>query len=132
MEHITVFFRVAAAGLCGLAAFLWGAPEAWILALLAFVVLDYISGLASAMVNERLSSKIGFKGIVRKTMFFATVAVGHIMDKLIGLNGVLRNAVIGFLIANEGLSILENAAACGIALPSKLIDALKQLQDKSK
>ncbi len=96
-------------------------------ALTAFVVIDYISGITAAVINKRLSCKIGFEGILRKTMFFSVAAVSHMADTLMSLNGVLRSAVIGFLIANEGISILENSASCGVPYPDKLKAVLEHL-----
>ncbi len=122
----SVFALVGA--LCG---FLWGELNGLFYALIAFIVLDYISGLAVACVRKNLSSEIGFKGIAKKVLILILVAVGHLLDAhILGGGSVCRSAVIGFYIANEGISILENAGNLGLPLPKKLIDILKQLKEE--
>lgn len=121
----SIFALVGA--LCG---FLWGELNGLFYALIAFIVLDYISGLAVACVRKNLSSEIGFKGIAKKVLILILVAVGHLLDAhILGGGSVCRSAVIGFYIANEGISILENAGNLGLPLPKKLIDILKQLKE---
>ncbi len=83
-------------------------------ALIAFVVLDYVTGVMCAVVDHRLSSAVGFRGIFRKVLIFALVGIGHILDtQVIGAGGVLRTAVIFFYLSNEGISLIENAAHLG-------------------
>lgn len=99
-------------------------------ALLAFMAIDYISGVIIAIIRKELSSEVGFKGIAKKIFMLMLVAVGHILDAyVIGDGDVFRNGVTGFYIANEGISILENAGVL-IPLPKKLLDILAQLRDK--
>lgn len=111
-------------------AYLFGGWGGLIVALVAMVVIDYITGLIAGAIKGQLSSKVGFRGILRKVLFFVVVAVAHIIDGLVGLAGVLETATLGFLIANEALSILENAGEIGVPIPQKLLDALAQLRDK--
>ena len=121
-----------AAFLAGMASFLWGGVDGLLYALIAFMVLDYVTGVLVAIVQKELSSKVGFKGIAKKVIILALVAVGHILDvHILGGGAFCRSAVIGFYIANEGISILENAGELGIPLPKKLIAVLKQLKDKN-
>lgn len=102
-------------------------------ALLAFVVLDYITGIMCAVVDQKLSSAVGFKGICRKVLIFALVGIGHLLDtQVIGSGSVLRTAVIFFYISNEGLSLVENAAYLGLPIPVKLRKVLEQLHDRSE
>ncbi|MBQ4397546.1 MAG: phage holin family protein [Clostridia bacterium] len=108
--------------------FLFGKPDIWLMTLLAFVVIDYVSGVIGAYINLQLSSHIGFIGILKKVMYFFVVAVAHCVDVATGANGVLQNIVVGVLIANEGISILENCAKCGIPIPDKLLKALEQIK----
>lgn len=116
---------------CAVCGFVWGELNGLLLALIAFMVLDYITGLSVAWVKKELSSEVGFKGIAKKVFILILVGVGNILDVYVfNLDGVCRSAVIGFYIANEGISILENAAALGLPLPKKLIDVLKQLKSK--
>lgn len=99
------------------------------LALIAFMVLDYITGVSVGLVRKNLSSSTGSAGILRKGMMLVIVAVGHILDTQImgGGASVCRSAVIGFYLANEGISILENTAKLGVKWPDKLLSVLEQL-----
>ena len=124
--------RMLSAGIASIATFLFGAPDIWLMTLLAFVVIDYCSGVAAAWVHQNLSSKVGFQGILKKTMYFFVVAVAHCVDAATGAGGVLQNLSIGFLIANEGISILENCAKCGIPIPDKLLRALAQIKGEDE
>jgi len=115
-----------------------GGWDGFLYALLIFVLLDYISGVMCAIVDKKLSSEIGFRGIFKKVLIFALVGVAHVVDqKLIGYAGspeggsLIRSAVIFFYIANEGISIIENVAYLGLPIPKKLKDVLLQLKDKS-
>lgn len=117
---------------CGVLAYVFGAPDAWMIGLVILVVLDYVTGLMKAYVSGELSSKVGFKGILKKLMYFAIVAVAVIIDTLTGAEGVLRVACIGFLIANEGVSILENCATAGLPVPKALVKALTKLKDETE
>jgi len=128
MENIENGIRGAGALAVALATFLWGHPDSWLRALVALVVLDYITGIVAGILKKNLSSKKGVHGILKKLLFFVIVAVAHIIDSATELGGVLRSAVIGFLAANEGISILENASRCGLPVPKKLLDILEQLK----
>lgn len=110
-------------------AYIFGAPDAWMIGLILLVIIDYITGLMKAYIAGELSSRVGFKGIVKKIMYFAIVAVAVLVDNLTGAEGVLRVACIGFLIANEGVSILENCAAAGLPVPQVLVKVLTKLKD---
>ena len=102
-------------------------------ALIAFVVIDYITGVMCAISDKKLSSAVGFKGICRKVLIFALVGGGHILDtRVIGAGSVLRTAVIFFYLSNEGISLLENAAHLGLPVPKKLKDILEQLHKRSE
>lgn len=102
-------------------------------ALLAFVVIDYITGIMCAVVDKKLSSEVGFKGIFKKVLIFALVGVGHILDtRIIGAGSMLRTAVIFFYLSNEGVSLLENAAYLGLPIPQNLKSVLEQLHDRSE
>ncbi len=98
--------------------------------LLTVMVFDYASGWLAAWYGKRLDSKIGFKGIVKKVLMLLLVGLAHQIDVLSGSQGVARNAAIGFLVANEGLSIVENAAECGVVIPL-LTKALALLKEKA-
>ena len=110
-----------------------GGCDGLIFALLAFVVIDYVTGVMCAVVDKKLSSAVGFKGIFKKILIFALVGIGHILDLYIIKSGsVMRTAVIFFYMANEGLSLVENSAHLGLPIPTKLKDVLKQLHDRAE
>lgn len=127
MNKIIQLITAIGAAVCG---FLFGRMDGLMYALIAFMALDYLTSVLVAAAQKELSSKVGFKGIAKKVIILALVAVGHILDThVLGGGAVCRSAVSGFYIANEGISILENAAELGLPLPKKLIDVLKQLRD---
>ena len=110
-----------------------GGWDGFLYALLAFVVIDYITGLMCAVLEKKLSSEVGFRGIFKKVLIFSLVAIGHIIDKsVIGDGYVIRTAVIFFYLSNEGVSILENAAHIGLPVPQKLKDILEQLHNRTE
>ena len=110
-----------------------GGCDGLLYALLAFVVIDYITGVMCAVVDKKLSSAVGFKGICRKVLIFLLVGIANVLDvQVIGNGSVLRTAVIFFYIANEGLSLTENAAHLGLPIPEKLKEVLEQLHDRSE
>ena len=109
-----------------------GGCDGLLIALVMFVVMDYISGVMCAIADKNLSSEVGFKGICRKVLIFILVGIANILDvQVIGTGSVLRTASIFFYISNEGVSLLENAAHLGLPVPEKLKVVLKQLHDKS-
>ena len=110
-----------------------GGCDGLLYTLLAFAVIDYITGVMCAVVDKTLSSAIGFKGICRKVLIFALVGIGHILDThVIGSGSVMRTAIIFFYISNEGVSIIENAVHIGLPVPQKLKDVLEQLHNRSE
>ena len=110
-----------------------GGCDGLLYTLLAFVVLDYVTGIMCAITDHKLSSAIGFKGIFRKILIFALVGVGHLLDvQVFGEVGVLRTAVIFFYLSNEGVSLIENAAHLGLPIPEKLKAVLEQLHDRAE
>ena len=110
-----------------------GGFDGLLYALLAFVVLDYITGVMCAIANKTLSSNVGFKGICRKVLIFLLVGVANVLDvHVIGTGSVLRTAVIFFYISNEGVSLTENAAHLGLPVPEKLKAVLEQLHNREE
>lgn len=132
-EKAVMWIKGAIAALGGAAAYLWGPWDALINALIALVALDYVTGVICAAANKRLSSEIGFKGLIKKAVIFALVAVAGVADKVIpATNQAIRAAVILFYIANEAISILENAAELGLPVPEKLKAALIKTKGEDK
>ena len=110
-----------------------GGCDGLLYALIAFVAIDYITGVMCAISDKTLSSEVGFKGICRKVLIFLLVGIGHIVDaQVIGSGGVLRTAVIFFYLSNEGVSLIENAAHLGLPVPDKLKAVLEQLHDRAE
>lgn len=110
-----------------------GGCDGLLYALIAFVVIDYITGVMCAINDKTLSSEAGFRGICRKVLIFLLVGIANILDvQVIGTGSVLRTAVIFFYISNEGVSLLENAAHLGLPVPEKIKTVLEQLHDRSE
>ena len=110
-----------------------GGMDGLIYALLAFSVIDYVTGIMCAIDKKELSSSVGFKGIARKIIIFSLVGVANILDVyILGHVGVLRAAVIFFYLSNEGISILENTSKLGLPVPEKLQKILQQLNKEEK
>ena len=102
-----------------------------LIALVAFVAIDYITGVMCAIADKKLSSEVGFKGICKKVLILMLVGVAHIVDlHVVGTGEALRSAVICFYLSNEGVSVLENAGHLGLPIPEKLKGILAQLHDR--
>lgn len=110
-----------------------GGCDGLLYALIAFVVIDYITGVMCAVTDKKLSSTVGFKGICRKVLIFLLVGIANALDvQVIGSSSVLRTAVIFFYISNEGVSLLENAAHLGLPVPDRIKTVLEQLHDRAE
>ena len=132
MRNIWNGIQLAFSAFGGFIGWFLGGVDGFLYALIAFVVIDYITGVMCAIADKSLSSGVGFKGICRKVLIFALVGIGNIIDvQVLGTPGVLRTAVIFFYLSNEGVSILENSAHLGLPVPDKLKDILAQLHDRS-
>lgn len=132
MKEIWNWIQVTFAVVGGWLGYFLGGWDGFLYALLTFVVIDYITGLMCAVLDKKLSSEVGFRGIFKKVLIFSLVAIGHIIDKnVIGDGSVIRTAVIFFYLSNEGISILENAVHVGLPVPQKLKDILEQLHNRS-
>ena len=98
--------------------------------LIVVMIIDYLTGVASAIYNKQLSSKTGFIGIIKKFCYLLVVSLSVVIDNLTGQSGLIRTLVIYFFVANDGISIIENMAEMNIKLPKRLIDSLEQLKKK--
>ena len=131
MKQIWSGIQIAFTAFCGFLGWFLGGVDGFLYALIAFTVIDYITGVMCAITDKNLSSSIGFKGICRKVLIFTLVGIGNIVDVyVLGQGGVLRTAVIFFYLSNEGVSILENSAHLGLPIPEKLKEVLEQLHER--
>ena len=113
--------------------FFLGGDDGLLYALVLFVIIDYLTGVMCAIVDKKLSSAVGFRGICRKVLIFLLVGLAQILDvHVLGETGVMRTAVIFFFLANDGLSILENAAHLGLPIPAQMKAVLEQLHHRSE
>ena len=137
MKEIWGWIQLAFAAVGAFLGWFLGGLDGFLYALIAFVAIDYVTGVLCAIIDKKLSSEIGAKGIFKKVLIFVLVGVGNILDELIlsgaspGGNGVIRTAVVFFYLSNEGVSILENAAHIGLPVPQKLKDVLEQLHNRN-
>ena len=133
MKEFWNSIQLVFAGIGGWLGYFLGGCDGLLYALLAFVVIDYITGVMCAIADKNLSSEVGFKGICRKVLIFLLVGIDNVLDvQVIGTGSVLRIAVIFFYISNEGVSLLENAAHLGLPVPEKIKIVLEQLHDRAE
>ena len=110
-----------------------GGCDGLLIALVVFAVADYITGIMCAVIDKKLSSEVGFRGICRKVLIFILVGIANILDvEVIGTGSILRTATIFFYLSNEGVSLLENAAYLGLPIPEKLKDVLEQIHGRAE
>lgn len=127
----TIQFIFTAVG--GWLGYFLGGCDGLLYALIVFVAIDYITGVMCAVIDRKLSSAVGFKGIFRKVLIFLLVGIANIIDvQVVGTGAVLRTAVIFFYISNEGVSLLENAGHLGLPIPEKIKTVLEQLHDRAE
>ena len=133
IDLIWTKIQIAITAIGGWLGYFLGGIDGMLIALLVLMTLDYITGVMCAIVDKRLSSAVGFKGIMKKCVVLMLVGVANIIDvHVVGAGSALRGAVICFYMSNEGLSLLENAAYIGLPIPDKLREILEQLHDRDK
>ena len=133
IDLIWTKIQIAITALGGWLGYFLGGRDGLIIALIVLMTLDYVSGVMCAIIDKKLSSAVGFKGICKKVFILMLVGVAHIIDlHVVGTGSALRGAVICFYMSNEGLSLLENAAHIGLPIPDMLRDILSQLHDKER
>ena len=132
MSKIQIIIDSIAGAVGAVLGFMYGEVNGLFWALIAFMALDYITGVIVAIIEKRLSSEVGFRGLAKKFLILVFVAVGHIADTyILGGTPAAMSAVMLFYIANEGISIIENAAALGLPVPKKLTNIMEQIKNKS-
>lgn len=139
MDNIITGIKMAFGVISGAVAQLLGGWDAWLSTLIVLMVLDFITGILKAVLlkSEKtnkggIDSRIMFRGGIKKLMIFVIIALASVADKIIMPDGeCIRSITAGYYIASEGLSIIENAGACGLPLPKKLVSVLEQLKEKN-
>lgn len=132
MHEKQIFNSVIAAIGCFFS-YIFGAWDTCLIVLVAFMAIDYITGVIAAIMAQRLNSQIGFYGILRKSTILLVLIIAVLLDRLLNSGvWVFRTLVCYFYIANEGISILENAGKCGVTLPPKLLNILEQLKKRGE
>ncbi len=133
MKEFWNLVRACFAGIGGWLGHFLGGSDGLLIALVAFVVADYITGVMCAVVDKNLSSEVGFRGIFKKIIIFILVGIGSLLDtNIIGEGSVMRTAVIFFYLSNEGVSLLENVTHLGLPVPDALRKVLLQLHNKEE
>ena len=135
MKAIWAWIQTALTVIGGFLGWFLGGLDGFLYALITFVAIDYLTGVICAIVDKKLSSEIGAKGILKKVLIFAMVGLAQILDTQVLENpdgGAIRTAVIFFYLSNEGISILENAGHIGLPIPEKLKTILKQLHGRDE
>lgn len=129
MNSVLASIKSVIAVVGGYIAMFLGGFDGILIALCIFAVVDYLTGVIAAIIEKKLCSRIGFVGIARKILMFLMVGVATILNtNVLGGEMPIREIVIMFYIANEGISIIENSARLGLPIPKKLIDVLEQLK----
>ncbi|NFL36774.1 phage holin family protein [Clostridium botulinum] len=133
MKSIIETIQMIFAAIGGYIGYFLGGVDGFMYALIVFVVIDYLTGLMVAVLEKKLSSEVGFRGIFKKVLIFVFVGIGNIVDVHLLKNGsAIRTATIFFYVSNEGISIIENSAKIGLPVPKKLQDILAQLNKEEK
>ena len=127
-DKVFAWIRGIASMGAGVLSYLYGDLNGLLIALLVAIALDYVTGLAKGIILHKLSSEIGFKGILRKILILLVVGLAHVVDNCVGSGETWRNIAIVFYISNEGISILENCVACGLPVPEKLKNILLEME----
>jgi len=126
----SIFKSIVAIG-GGTASYLFGGWSSLLEILLAFVIIDYITGFVAAGIEGKLASEVGLKGIAKKVFIFVMVAVAHLADQAAGTQ-IIRDAAIFFYLANELLSIIENSGRIGLPVPPIISHAVEILKGKGE
>ncbi|MBO5733572.1 MAG: phage holin family protein [Clostridia bacterium] len=126
---ITLYLKAVTGALAGIVSAVFGPLDAFFYGLVFCVVADYITGICAAIYEKKLDSRVGYVGILKKVVIMTIVALAHTIGQVATIPEI-RDVVIGFYIANEGISILENASKMNIKYTNKLKNWLTQLQER--
>ncbi len=129
MDNFLTWIKVVCGAVCALLSYLFGGLDVLLSALLVCMATDYVTGVFAAIYEKRLNSQTGFRGILKKLVMLFLVVLAHMLETAAGISGV-RDLVVGFYIANEGISVLENAGRMQVPVAKGLYHVLEQLKQK--
>ena len=126
-DNLVRITKIVFASIGGFMSYIFGGFDSLLIALLSLMVLDYISGITKAIYNRKLNSHIGFKGLLKKVMIILVIVLVSVLQKALSGAVPLRDVVLMFYLANEGISIIENLGTV-IPIPDKVKQFFEQLQ----
>ena len=133
IDLIWTRLQIAITGIGGWLGYVLGGMDGLLIALVVFITIDYITGIMCAIIDKKLSSEVGFKGIFKKVLILMLVGIANVIDvHVVGTGSALRGATVCFYLSNEGLSILENTVHLGLPVPQKLKEVLSQLHNRDE
>jgi len=133
MNNTSIKLQGVVASLGGIIGFMYGKINGIFSALIFFMLIDYITGVICAIIDKKISSKIGFIGICKKILILIMVSLGYLLDNFVFKDGdILKTSLIFFYLSNEGISILENVSYIGLPIPHKIKKFLCQLKEDNK
>ena len=133
MKKMEKVFNSIVAVIATFFTYLFGGWDIALIVLVAFMVLDYATGMMWAYIQKTLNSQIGFRGLIKKCMILVVLIIAVLLDRMINSGtAVFRTLVCYFYIANEGISLLENVSHLGLPIPDKLKNVLQQLNEVEK
>ena len=133
IDLIWTKLQIAITGIGGWLGYVLGGMDGLLIALVVFITIDYITGIMCAVIDKKLSSAVGAKGIFKKVLILMLVGIANVIDvHVVGTGSALRGATVCFYLSNEGLSILENTVHLGLTVPEKLKEVLSQLHNRDE
>ena len=133
IDLIWTKLQIAITGIGGWLGYVLGGMDGLLIALVVFITIDYITGIMCAVIDKKLSSTVGAKGIFKKVLILMLVGIANVIDvHVVGTGSALRGATVCFYLSNEGLSILENTVHLGLPVPEKLKEVLSQLHNREE
>ena len=133
IDLIWAKLQIAITAIGGWLGYVLGGMDGLLIALVVFITIDYVTGIMCAIIDKKLSSEVGFKGIFKKVLILMLVGIANVIDvHVVGTGSALRGATVCFYLSNEGLSILENTVHLGLPVPEKLKEVLSQLHNREE